>query len=98
MTHGGGAVCECRADHRPAPLDGEWHHIWPLGMGGPDVVSNRVFLCPTAHTNVHAILRLMVGAAREWAWDEVVGHFDAPVSRYAYAVAVEGFRRWVAAG
>jgi hypothetical protein len=67
-------------------------------MGGPDVVENQVFICPTAHTNVHAILRLMVGGGREWSWDEVTDHFPMPVSRYAFALAVEGFRRWVAAG
>lgn len=92
------ARCLCQADHRPDPLGGEWHHIWPVGMGGPDVAANLVFVCPTTHTNVHAILRLMVREAREWSWREVTEHFAAPVSRYAYRLAVEGFRRWVSAG
>jgi hypothetical protein len=67
-------------------------------MGGPDVAENKVFICPTAHTNVHMILRLMVGAGREWSLAEVEAHYPDPVSRYAFAVAVEGFRRWLAAG
>ncbi len=50
--------CAIHADHRPEPYDVEVHHVWPLGMGGPDVKANVVPVCPTGHTNVHALLRL----------------------------------------
>jgi hypothetical protein len=50
--------CEVHADHNPQPWDVEVHHVWPTGMGGPNVPANRVALCPTGHTNVHALLRL----------------------------------------
>lgn len=96
MSHSHGAVCLCVAEHRPAPLDGEFHHVWPLGMGGPDVEENLTFLCPTAHTNVHAILRLHVKADRVLTWTEVGARFEEPVSRYAYSLACLGFRRWKA--
>ena len=75
-------------------MDEQEHHIWPLGMGGPDVAENRVWLCPTAHTNVHEILREMVRVKRPLSWREVLALFDMQVSRYAYRVALLGFRRW----
>lgn len=36
------------------------HHIWPLGMGGPDQASNKVTLCMNGHGAVHAYLDLLV--------------------------------------
>ena len=88
------ARCLCVATHEPAPLDLDEHHVWPLGMGGPDVALNRVWLCPTAHRNAHEILREMVRVKRALTWSEVLDMFETPVSRYAYRVALLGFRRW----
>lgn len=42
------------------PLEGDWHHIWPRGMGGPDIWSNKRLVCPTGHRNVHHILRMII--------------------------------------
>lgn len=50
--------CEVHAVHAPWHSDVHVHHIWPLGMGGPDSRANTVSICPTGHTNVHALLRL----------------------------------------
>lgn len=93
MSHDAGRSCRCQADHRPHPLELERHHIWPLGMGGPDVDANIEWLCPTAHTNVHEILRHFMRSGL-LTWGQVLALYDSPVSRVAYEVAVEGYRRW----
>lgn len=87
--------CRCVADHNPEPLDGEVHHIWPKGMGGPDVNENVVFLCPTAHTNAHEILRLMVKDLKYLSYRDVHELLQKPVNRYAFQIALLGYRRWV---
>lgn len=51
------ADCTVHAEHAPRVNHPEVHHVWPVGMGGPDVPENRVPLCPTGHTNVHDLLR-----------------------------------------
>lgn len=96
MNHDRGEVCLCVTEHRPEPLDGEWHHVWPLGMGGPDVALNRVYICPTTHTNAHEILAIMVKRKRVVTWQETLDLFTMPVSRYAYRLALLGYRRWQA--
>lgn len=89
------AVCPCVTDHNPGYLEIEWHHVWPLGMGGPDVIENQVPICPTTHSNAHTILRMMVKAKRPLAWRDVLPVFTQPVSRYAYRLALLGYRRSV---
>lgn len=32
------------------------HHVWPLGMGGPDKAANKVTLCMNGHGAVHAYM------------------------------------------
>lgn len=97
MAHDAGAVCLCSADHRPPVLEFEYHHIQPLSMHGPNVAANLVAVCPTCHTNTHELLRLMVAAGRELSDYELQQIEDRPVSRYAAALARDGFRRWQAA-
>jgi hypothetical protein len=86
--------CVCRAEHSPEPLDGDWHHVWPLGMGGPNVRANLVWLCPTAHRNVHEILTLIVARNGEFSWGDAGDHYAVPVHRYAFTLAHEGYRRF----
>lgn len=86
--------CLCVAEHRPGALTGEVHHIWPKGMGGPDVEANRVFLCSNAHTNVHDILRYMVKDQKYLSYSQVQALYPVPVNRYAFQLALLGFRRW----
>ncbi len=96
MSHDAGAVCVCVADHRPPVLEYETHHIWPLGMGGPDTPDNQVWVCPSSHANVHELLRLMSREGRTLTDHELQGLEDRPVSRYAATLAREGYRRFVA--
>lgn len=93
MGHDYGRTCQCMAEHRPAPLELNAHHIWPLGMGGPDVDSNVAWLCPTAHANVHELLRLLMRDG-SLTWRQALDLYPVPVSRYAFDLAHEGFRRW----
>ncbi len=72
------------------------HHIHPVGMGGPDVASNRIALCPTTHANVHEVLRLLVKEGMK-TYRQVAVANSRIVSHYAYDLAVDGYERWLAA-
>ena len=79
--------CEVHGDHRPRVITPHHHHIVPLGMGGPNIASNIVTICPTGHANVHAALAALV--------------FEKPmpkVARSELKLAKLGYDRWVAAG
>lgn len=97
MSHDQGWTCHCRTEHRPAPLELERHHIWPLGLGGPDVAQNVAWICPTTHTNVHELLRWFIREERVVPFKTVTEAYDVEVNRYAYDLAVEGYKRYVAA-
>jgi hypothetical protein len=56
-------VCAVHRYHWPAPLGLHVHHVWPLGMGGPDVAWNEVAVCPTGHDNIHRIMRALEESA-----------------------------------
>lgn len=95
MSHDKGKRCLCVSDHRPPVLEFIEHHIWPEFMGGPDTEDNLVWLCPTTHYNVHEILRSLVKGGRLTYW-KVRAFQLAPVNRYAYQIALDGFDRWKA--
>lgn len=97
MSHDEGWQCHCVTEHRPAPLELERHHIHPLGLGGPDVVQNVAWVCPTTHTNVHELLRWFINESRVVPWRDVTDRYEQAVSRYAYDLAKEGYQRYVAA-
>lgn len=50
--------CQCVASHSPACRATHAHHVWPLGMGGPDTPDNIVTVCPNTHASTHQLLRL----------------------------------------
>lgn len=47
--------CKCVGKHIPKPMELQHHHVWPTKDGGPDIQSNKIFLCPTTHSNVHSL-------------------------------------------
>lgn len=94
-SHDEGRTCGCCFEHRPPVLEFERHHIWPLGLGGPDQEVNVVWVCPTTHANVHELLRLMLKAHRELTYRECQDAEDRTVDRYAHTLALDGYRRWV---
>lgn len=94
MSHDTGQVCACVADHRPAVLELERHHRWPLYLGGPDTEDNIVWVCPSTHASTHEVLRLMLKASRLLTYTEVAAASDRPVPRYAYHLAARGYSDW----
>lgn len=50
-------VCAVHLHRSYTPTD--VHHVWPLGLGGPDTVSNTVTVCPNGHRQIHEYLRLL---------------------------------------
>jgi len=86
MAHDAGQACACAADHRPAPLELHAHHVYPVYLGGAEN-GELVWLCPTAHVNVHELLRLMLRDG-VLTWTAATVLYEQPVSRYAYALAV----------
>lgn len=82
------AVCQLHRRHEPLPLELQVHHVWPLGVGGPDIASNRAVVCPTGHRNLHKRMR------------DLVAGLPAPRTgnlkerRYA----MQGYQAWVNAG
>lgn len=64
-------ICKVHRSHRPWVSDPEIHHIEPLGMGGEDVRTNVVTVCPTGHTNLHNLLRIALrhgGSVKKVPW------------------------------
>lgn len=53
----GAKKCLCVANHNPKPRQLHKHHIQPLYLEGPDTSENLIWLCPTAHANVHVLIR-----------------------------------------
>lgn len=85
-----GDQCVVHGSHWPPVRETEQHHIWPLGMGGPDVKTNKVKICPTGHANVHVALRRLV------AGGSVRVGVDG--TRAELALAQRAFAEWDAAG
>ena len=83
--------CQCCAGHRPAVLQPDAHHLWPIYLGGPPHPGTLVGLCQTTHANVHRLLRAMVKAGT-WLPREP----RVPV--YSHHIATLGFQAWDAAG
>lgn len=91
MSHDHGQACRCLVDHDPEPLELHIHHIWPLAAGGPDTPPNRVWLCPTAHVNVHEILRMFMRSGPMTSY-ELGRALGRPVNRYQRRVAYLGWQ------
>lgn len=94
MGHDDGAECVCISEHNPAPMELTHHHVWPLGMGGPDTPDNLVWLCPTAHYNVHELLRWFIRYNGDLTFRDATVMYDVPVNRYIFAVARLGWLRF----
>jgi len=60
----------------------EVHHIWPVGLGGPNIASNKISVCCNAHYSIHEFLRQLILHDGEVP-AELAKHFGAKVKRYA---------------
>ncbi len=93
MAHDESATCHCVAEHRPPVLEYEAHHILPLYLGGL-TTDETVWVCPSGHASIHELLRAMLKAGRTLSDHALQAIEPRPVSRYAAALAREGFRRF----
>lgn len=59
-----GTVCAVHRHRSSVPI--QTHHVFPVGLGGPNVHSNRVQICADGHTEVHNYMNLLVGDAVPW--------------------------------
>lgn len=91
-----GRACLCQADHRPAVLEPQSHHLWPVYLGGPPARATMLWLCPTTHTTVHRCLRAMVRAGRVLSRDELREPGRPRPPHYAWATACNGLLAWQA--
>lgn len=95
MSHDEGLICACVSEHRPAALELQLHHVFPIYLGGAKD-GLTVPVCPTTHTNIHELLRAMLRAGTVLTFSQCTQAQDRPVSRYAHHLAVEGYRAWAA--
>lgn len=51
-----GNHCVVHRYHWPPVQRTVRHHVWPLGMGGPDTAANLVNVCDTGHYSIHGAL------------------------------------------
>lgn len=84
-----GAECLCVSNHNPNAVQLHVHHIWPLGMGGPDIPENEMILCPTTHAGVHRLIRDWRRHGTEPPW-EVRKYF----SPFVRDLAERGWREY----
>lgn len=84
-----GNQCEVHAYHWPPVLETERHHVWPLGMQGPNVAANIVKVCGTGHATIHINMRALVKTG-----------IAAPLvgTRKERALALRGYQAWIDAG
>jgi hypothetical protein len=84
-----GQDCACHAHRELVPT--ERHHVWPLGMGGPDIEGNKITVCANAHYSIHAFLDLLVKGDGQVSVYEA-RRYGAKVRRYARS----GYAQWKA--
>lgn len=62
-----GRDCWAHTHRDDVPL--EVHHLWPVGLGGPDTRANRISICANAHSATHDLLDKMLKARTpELSW------------------------------
>jgi hypothetical protein len=86
--------CVCVTQHRPEPVILHSHHVWPLGEGGPDIQANLLWVCPSTHSNIHELWRLLVKAGKSgvplpWREHRLYSEYVRGVVARGYAQAKE---------
>jgi hypothetical protein len=79
-----GVTCVLHAYHSPEVVSFDVHHVIPISMGGPDIATNRIIVCPTGHRNVHTLIHALTSGdevhATDWGrttWDYAHRALDA---------------------
>lgn len=94
-THAGTAYrmpmgVTCSVHHHRSWVPIEQHHVWPLGMGGPNEPGNRVPVCANGHYATHEYLDRLIKGGGVVPWAEA-RHFGPKVRDLAE-------RGWTEAG
>lgn len=53
-------LCQVHIRHIPRSHVNHVHHVWPKGLGGPEIAENKIITCPTGHYNIHQLLALWI--------------------------------------
>lgn len=64
--------CAVHRHKTRVPIDR--HHIWPLGMGGPDTPENIVTVCPNGHRDIHDYMRELIRTPSGVSWLIRIGY------------------------
>lgn len=84
-----GTECACHKHREYVPT--EKHHVWPLGMGGPNVEANKILVCANAHYSIHAVIDLLIKHDGNPPTEQM-RKFGYKVRRYAK----QGYSEWKA--
>jgi len=60
----------------------ESHHVWPEGLGGPNVAANRISVCCNGHYSIHEFMRQLMIHNGDVP-TELARHFSKKVRAYA---------------
>jgi hypothetical protein len=75
-----GTMCAVHVHRTWVPM--EVHHVWPKGLGGPDIAANKVKLCANAHYSVHSFIDLLIKNNGRVP-SETARHYSAKVKSFA---------------
>lgn len=75
-----GDDCALHRHREWVPL--EKHHVWPLGMGGPDSTANISRICRNGHGSVHALMDWLIRTQGVVPW-RIERRFGRKVRRMA---------------
>lgn len=82
---------ECAVHRHTEWVPTNRHHVWPLGLGGPDHPSNIAVVCMNGHGAVHSLMdRMLVtpGGALPWSVRRMYGRRVRAMALAGYALAV----------
>lgn len=79
------AGCVLHKVHRPTPGTSQQHHVWPLGMGGPQS-GKRVPVCGSGHLDVHTGIDWLLGPA-DAPKPHGIGHAEWELAAQALALS-----------
>ena len=75
--------CALHKYHSPRPDAMHRHHVLPISWGGRSESPNVIFVCPTGHENLHALLNHYVRARGKPPWD-VIRRYSPKERMYAH--------------
>lgn len=87
-----GQTCAVHKHRELVPL--ETHHIWPLGIGGPDAEWNKIVVCENGHGSIHSYLDMLI--KRGWSGLSIDWSVRRRYGRKVRALAQKGYDAYLA--